>query len=242
MKISPKILKGIGLSAFEGAVYLAALEIGQGTIQDLSRKSGIKRTTIYTFIENLKELGLIYATKKHKRILYSASHPEQLIELEKNRISEIEQAMPELLAIHNIQRNKPKVTFYEGESGIKEVYQDTLKTKKNILAWSDFDYMEKVMGKKFMEEYPQERSKRDMGFKTITRHTPVTQELEKKNMGALRDMKFVKSGEFKTEINIYGDKVAFMSFRNSEPFAVLIEDEGIAETLRVAWSELWGKL
>ncbi len=47
---------------------------------------------------------------------------------------------------------------------------------------------------------------------------------------------------FKTEINIYGNKVAFISFRSREPFAVLIEDEGITETLRTAWKEIWGKL
>ncbi len=242
MKISPKILKGLNLSEAEGSVYIATLELGQGTIQDLSRKSGIKRTTIYTFIEHLKELGLIYSTKKNKRILYSASHPEKLIELEKNRISEIEQVMPELLALHNSPKNKPKVTFYEGESGIKEVYQDTIKERKNIIAWSDFDYMEKVVGKKFMGEYPKERVQKDIGFQTTTRDSNIARELEKNNNGALRDMKFIKSGEFKTEINIYGNKVAFISFRSREPFAVLIEDEGITETLRTAWKEIWGKL
>lgn len=242
MKLSSKILKSLNLSYSEGSVYLATLELGQATLQDISRKSGVKRSTIYTFIEKLKDTGLINQTKKNKRILYSASHPEQLIELEKNRISEIEQLMPELLAIHNKSQSKPKVTFYEGQNGIKEVYQNTIKDKKPIVAWSDFDYMEKVMGKKFMEEYPKERTKKDIGLKTITRDTQTTRELAKKNIGSLRDMKFVKSGEFKTEINIYGNKTAFMSFRSEQPFAVLIEDEGIAETLRLAWKELWGKL
>lgn len=242
MKLSPKIIKGLNLSESEAAVYTSALELGQASMQDLATKSGVKRSTIYTFIEKLRELGLIYQTKKNKRLLYSAVSPEQLIELEKNRIAEIEQAMPELLAIQNKSRNKPKVTFYEGENGIRSVYQDTLKEKKNIMAWSDFDYMEKSMGKKFMEEYPKDRAKRNIGFKTITRDTQIARELEKKNFGALRDIKFIKSGEFKTEINIYGDKVAFMSFRASEPFAVLVEDAGIAETLRLAWRELWEKI
>ena len=41
---------------------------------------------------------------------------------------------------------------------------------------------------------------------------------------------------------IYGDKVAIMSFRSAPPFGILIEDSGIAETLRVGWQELWKRL
>ena len=242
MKFSPNLLKSLNLTDAEAAVYLATLELGQATIQDLARKSNVKRSTIYTFIEKLKDAGLLYQTKKNKRVLYSASHPEQLIEIEKGRLAELESALPELLAMHNSSRTKPKVTFYEGENGIKEVYADTIKERENIVAWSDFDHMEKIMGKKFLDEYPKERAKKNIGFQTIARNTPVTRDIEKKNIGALRDMKFLQSGEFKTEVNIYGNKVAFMSFRSAEPFAVLIEDEGIAETLRLAWRELWVKL
>ncbi len=242
MKISPKILDALNLSPSEGLVYLATMEIGQGTIQDLARKSLVKRSTIYTFIEKLKDSGFIYQTKKGKRILYSASDPRQLIELEKNKITEIEQILPELLAIHNNSRVKPKVTFYDGEHGIKEVYEDTLRDRENIIAWSDFDYMEKVLGKRFVEEYPKRRSERNISFKTITRRTSTTKQIQGKNIAALRDMKFIESDEFKTEINIYGNKVAFMSFRTTRPFAVLIEDDGISATLRLAWQELWTKI
>ena len=52
----------------------------------------------------------------------------------------------------------------------------------------------------------------------------------------------VDSGDWKTEINIYGDKVALMSYRTKIPFCVLIEDHNIAETLRSAWKELWERL
>lgn len=55
-------------------------------------------------------------------------------------------------------------------------------------------------------------------------------------------MKYINSGDLKTEVNIYGNKVALMSFRSFPPFAVLIEDEGIADTLRTAWKNLWLKL
>ena len=58
----------------------------------------------------------------------------------------------------------------------------------------------------------------------------------------MRDSRFISSEEFGTEINIFGKKVAFFSLRKDFPFGVVIEDEGIAKTLMVAWTELWNRL
>ena len=61
-------------------------------------------------------------------------------------------------------------------------------------------------------------------------------------MTLLRDTKLIQSKDFKTEINIYGNKVAMMSYGESSPFCVLIEDANIAQTLRITWEELWNRL
>ena len=242
VNISKNLLKNLNLTELQAKVYLAALELGQAPMQELTRKSGVKRTSIYNFIDELKERGLIIETKKRKRNVYSAAHPSTLVEMEKMRVKELELILPELSAIANNSRNKPKVTFYEGREGIYEVYLDTLKDRLPIIAWSDFEHMKPVMGKEFMVEYPQERARRSITFQCITKDTPITQEVAKRNYGELREMKFIETEHFETEINIYGNKVAQISFRSNPPFAVLIEDNGIAQTLRVAWSELWKRL
>ena len=64
----------------------------------------------------------------------------------------------------------------------------------------------------------------------------------KKNIRLLRESKLIKANPWKTEINIYGDKVAMMRFREDHAMCVLIEDHDIAETLRDAWQELWNNL
>lgn len=235
-------LKRLGLSDQEGRVYLAALELGEATMQDLARKSGVKRTSIYNFIDKLKEQGFIAVIKWKKRIRYSATHPKQLIEFEKQRLAELEGTLPELTAIYNKSPQKPKVTFYEGAEGIKEVYADTLWEQRPIIAWSDFDHMEAALGKDFYQSYPAERAKRRIPFSTITRDSKIARDVAQKNEAHLRKVKFISAEELKTEINVYGDKVAIMSFRNNPPFAVLIENKDIAETMRIAWQELWSRL
>ncbi len=242
VNIPKNLLKNLNLTELQAKVYLAALELGQALMQELTRKSGVKRTSIYNFIGELKERGLIIETRKNKRSMYSAAHPSILIEMEKTRVKELELILPELSAIANNVRNKPKVTFYEGREGIYEVYLDTLKERQPIIAWSDFEHMKPVMGKDFMVEYPKERARRSITFRCITKDTPITQEVARRNYGELREMKLIDTEHLETEINVYGNKVAQISFRSNPPFAVLIEDKGIAQTLRVAWNELWNRL
>src|SRR3989338_5535398 len=111
--------------------------------------------------------------------LYSAVHPEHLVELEKMRLGELERLLPELSAIANQSRKKPRVTFYEGMEGIKEVYADTLKERKPIVAWSDFEHMKAAMDENYFSEYPKERARRNITFKTIARDTATARELQK---------------------------------------------------------------
>ena len=211
-------------------------------MQDISRKSGVKRTTIYTFIDKLRERGLIVETTKRKRRLYSAVDPEQLLEVEKTRLGELERLLPELKAVQNKSRHKPRVTFYETVQGIEEVYADMLVEKKEILAFEDLEHMKIALPKSFFEGFPAERSRRGIPFKSILRDSATAREITKHNRGLLRESKFLNTGDWKTEINIYGDKFALMSFRAKPPFCVLIEDHDIAETIRTAWQELWNRL
>ena len=237
IKASKNLLNSLGLRDAEFEVYTAALSLGEGTMQDLARRSGVKRTSIYTFIDDLKSRGFITETKKKKRKVYSAVAPSQLLEMEKTRLTELEKFLPELLAIHNKSKKKPRVTFYEGVEGIEEVYGDMLKEHKEIIAYEDLEHMKMILPKTFYDYFPPERARRGIPFKSITRDTATAREFNKSNPQLLRETKYINSKDLKTEINIYGDKVAMMSFGESSPFCVLIEDANIAQTLRITWEE-----
>lgn len=242
IKYSEKLFQNLGLDEAQTKVYLAALELGQGTMQDLARKSGVKRTSIYNFIENLIQKRLIATSKKRGRTLYSAIHPQQLVEIEKSRLEELNRTLPELLAIYNKPTTKPRVTFYEGIDGIKEVLFDMLKEKQPVSAFSDFKQMAESFGDYYFDVFPPERARRKIISRNIVPDTPKARELAEKDARYLRETKFLKVPDLKTEINIYGNKVALNSYSSTPPFAVIIEDQNIAETLRTVWQQLWERL
>lgn len=235
------LIQLLGLSKIQAKVYLAALELGEANMLELSRKSKVKRTTIYNFIDELKSRNIIIETKRRKTKVYSAISPRHLYELQNIRMMQVQNALPELMAIYNKSSNKPRVSFYEGIDGIKEIYADTLIEGENIIGWSDYDHMKLGLGDSYFKYYPEERTKRGMSYTAIARDCKTTRETIKIDKNVNRQTKLMGETELRTEINIYGDKVALMSFHDN-PVGVLIDDKNISQTLRVIWKEMWGRL
>lgn len=87
---------------------------------------------------------------------------------------------------------------------------------------------------------PFQKSKsRDILIKSVSRDTPLARKFSERNTGLLRETRFAKMPGFKTDINIYADKVALIDLSNKDPFAVIIESKHIADTLRIIWGEVW---
>lgn len=242
MKLSTDNLALLGMSLPKARVYVAALELGSATMQALSRKSGVNRSTIYTFIEELKNDGTLYETRKKRRKMYTAVDPDTIVARERARVHHLQKLLPELEAIHNEGSYKPKVTYYEGMDGIEEVYKDMLKEKEPIVAYEDVEHLRKGLPHRIFEWFPQERARCDVSIQAISRDSKIAREFSKQNMRFLRTNKYISVQDLKTDINVYGNKVALMDVRGKKPFCVLIENKNLADTMRILWKELWERV
>ncbi len=242
--ITPSLLKSLQLNDDQAAVYLATLELGEASILEISRKSGVKRSSIYNFIDELKSRGLIIETTKKKRNVFSASSPRSFIEIEQTRLKDLQRLLPELEAVENTSRTKPRVTFYNGVDGIKHVYAESMSERDTTInGFADFEAGIKVLGENFyMDYYLPERVKRGILYRGILRDDEMAKKYQQRNNKDLRDSKIMPGKGISTEIDIFNNKVALMSFRAKVPFAVLIEDQDIAESLRTVWQQLWDRL
>lgn len=123
-----KELINFGFSDKEAAVYLAALQLGLSSIQDIAEKSGVNRGTTYLIVDELIKRGLISSFIKDGRRRLAAESPDRLLSLlrlQKNELEEKEReltaVLPKLLAIHNIEGNKPQIRYLEGFEGVASV-------------------------------------------------------------------------------------------------------------------------
>src|SRR3989338_4796673 len=124
-------LKGAGLTHKQAVVYRTLLELGETSMKLLTRKAGLKRPTAYLIVEELSVLGLLSVTQKGKRKVYSAVHPKRLVEMVRFREHQIESSLPELVALYNTPKAKPKIQVFEGAAGLRVLYREVYQSLNN---------------------------------------------------------------------------------------------------------------
>lgn len=238
-----KVLEQLDLEGKKADVYLAALELGGSTVIEIAKKACIKRTTCYDILLDLIKKGLISETVQKKKKLYIGEDPEKIQKDLQKKEGLFFEILPQLKSIHNVGGKKPKIRFYEGKEGLKEVYDDTLKYSGMLMGFAS-EHVVSVLGKEWAEKYLKKRVKRGINARIIM---PQTEIIEKdyflRDQEQLRSSKLVdpKKYPFSIEINIYGfSKIALMSSR--EETAVIIESSEIYNTVKLIFELLWDNL
>ena len=236
----------LGLSQEEAKVYLAILELGGSYASNIARKAGIHRATCYHILNNLKTKGFINSYTKDKAQWFNADNPSRIIEMERLRLQHAQDLVPQLLSIANAITFKPKIRFYEGVEGVKNVFEDILKTKdKEVLGYTNIGALG-VLLTDYFKEYCRKKIQRKLKTRYIS---PATKEgvdiVEKyypKNYNKdLVEILLVNKKEFyfENEISIYENKVAIFSLNPDEVIGILIESATFAKSMRSIFDLAW---
>lgn len=245
-------LKKIGLSDKEAKTYLQLIYLGPQTASVISRNTGINRTTTYDILESLQLKGLVQQIKKKGSTKFSALHPAELIrflerekteavrKIEKQQ-NDIESILPELISLDNSDTTKAKVTFYEGEKGMREAYEDTLSANGEILAYANVKEMHKGLPHFFPEYYKRRAEEKNIHIKAIMPDNEESLERASKDKKENRESRIIpkEDYEFSPEMNIYNDKVLITSWQ--EKLAIIIESKEIADFHRKIYKLCWDK-
>lgn len=236
-------LQKLGLNEKEAKVYLATLELGETNINRIATKAKISRTTTYDIIDSLKNKGLISSTIKDKKRYYSATDPHffiDKIDQEKNTLKTI---LPELLSVSNLIDRKPKIKFYEGVEGMKEIYLDTLKyPDTQLYAWVT-DKVFGVFEDEFINFYLKKRIDSKILARVIAPNRKILKEYQSLDKINLRQTKIDDDLDFYIgiEIDLYGGKkIGIMAFE--EKIGLLIESEKIFNALKSIFDMSWKNL
>ncbi len=240
-----KILVDAGLEAKEASVYAAVLELGEATIAKIAKVSAVRRSTVYEMLESLKRKGLISQTSHRKRPIFLAENPKKLVEELEGRKKQLERSMPELLSIMNLLDKKPKIRYFEGLSGVREVFEDTLEyPQEEILTWFPYPYIN--LGEDyFWQRYLPERVRLKIWARAIVPDTVANRrfahDLRSRAITLTRFVTDKAFSRFDLEIKIYGKtKVGIISYQ--EDLGIIIESEKIYDGLKAIFETLWNSL
>lgn len=245
-----KVLHSLGLTAEEVEIYLAGLELGESSVQNLAKKACVKRPTAYNILTELINKGLFYQTFKGKKRFFNAEDPDKLKLSLKQKEVELVKILPEIKSIYNSPATKPKIKFYEGVAGAIAVYEETLNLTaegSEILSYAGIKNVFEIFPKGYAEEYFKKRVAKNITAEVIAIDSEESREWQKNAEKEMRKIILVPENQqlFSGDTEIYGDKVALISYKENF-MAVVIESKEIANMQRfifnLAWQGLEGKV
>jgi sugar-specific transcriptional regulator TrmB len=210
----------------------------------LAQKSGIKRSTVYEMLKNLEPIGLITESIKGKRKIYIAAEPEKLKRSIKEKEHLLNQILPELRSLDNTGTAKPKITYYEGRDGLRQIYNLALETTTKKVDWvSPIRSIMETVGEKFLEEHIEKRAKEKYWVRSIQiteQQVDTYKYLDPTTFDkTYRKVRFSPPGmDIPNTFGIWDNKVAIISTRK-EGFGLIIESEDLVRTMRVFYELLW---
>lgn len=248
-------LQKLGLSEHEAKVYLACLSLGPSSANQISESTTIKRPTVYLALENLQKQGLILESFVGKKRLFEAEKPEKLEKLTKRMRRQVidaeillESILPGLIKFPKQYSDKPKVSFYSGVEGLKNV---ALEVSACPTSWYFFGSgtktLEKLAKSKRMDILHDSwalRSRADRPkIYLITDPGVFTLGGEwQKTKTPWREMKILpETISAGSGFIIYEDKLAILNLEN-KPFAAVIKSKEVVAVVKVMFQLIWKSL
>jgi len=235
-----KSLAAMGVGEKSAKVYLAGLALGTTSVQELARKSGLKRPTVYLHLDDLVKQGLYEHVSINKKKYYRAVEPQVLEDRLKKSLAHLQHEMPQLLAMRANTMGRPQVQVFEGEEGIKQVYEEIKKTH-SALCWSNVGPVATPFHDMYME-MSEEMNRRGTNVREIVADNKESRRYSRlvaKVTGPSYSARTATVEGLQNDTIIYDDVVAIFRLQGLNMFVVRIEDPSIADTMRAMFDMAW---
>lgn len=238
-----------GMTQKEAEVYLALMQGGEQTADQLAKSSKLNRSTAYVQIKILTDYGLVSTFKRGKKTFFAAESPNNLVRiLEKKheaivvQKAEISQLVPELLKLYGNAVDRPAVRVFEGKEGLITMRNDILDTNSKIISVVfSFDGMSRIFTDEELMAYSRKRAgKKIISRALYTKTGPDIPTVPPQQILRVQE----KDNPFGSDIYIYGDTISFASTKD-QIVGVTIKNSDIANTMlalfEIAWKQAGGK-
>ncbi len=240
MENEKKLLVDYGLRETEAEIYIVCLRFGSSTVYKIAEKVRLPKSTVYDTLKSLHEKGLVTFIIKSGVKYFEAVDPDKLINILEEKKAKISEAIPKLKEIQDKVVEKPEVNIYYGKEGLKTILQDVLKTKKDFHIIGNFGEFEEYFDF-YSSLFVKQRVKEGIVCKLIEEKSKNNLELKKKDKKEKRITKFLDGiQDLKSEVYIYGDKIALLTLMEEEPVGVVIKNKEMAKLMKFIFEKVWG--
>ncbi len=215
------------------------MKLGEATIYQIADHTKISRPNIYDIIKKLQEKGLTSSITKQKKKYYKAINPEKLIEILKEKESNLLEILPKLKEIYETSEIKPIIEVYQGVEGLKSLMNDMLKTKKEIWIFNGADkkYLLENIPKFYYERFLREKKK--LKIKTNILYSAGAEPVK----GPGYKLKKLPEEFFAGKVSywVYGDRI-YIGIWTKELVIIRIISDDVAKVFRNGIKLIWNSL
>lgn len=243
-----------GLSNEQSIVYEALLKLGEVPASQIAKalptNTSLSRPLVYKVLEELISLDL--ATKIDKKgsvAKFAPKHPAAITDVINKRKEQIElikkqfqSTAGKLSSLFNLSVGRPGVQFYEGKDGVWEVLMDSLTATEEILTYADLEAIKQYVPA-LNAEYSAMRE--DLGIKKrgLVIDSPEARVFLTSYDGKVTNTKLITASEqfspFQTVVQIYDNKVSYITLTEEYLMGIIITDQHIADTHKYLFESLW---
>ena len=234
-------LQKVGLSEKESAVYLTLLKTGKTTAYGLALKAGLKISTTYVILEELRQKDLVLKIPDSKKQLFLANNPELFFEKLSGNVTSLQKSLPQLYNLSK-RNNESIVITYEGYTGIKDSLNykiDAMKNKDFLGFYSDLQNPDmKLLD--LMISWSDQCVKNKIGAKVIAPDSPSSRTWIKETKNKYsKGLKLVNKKLWSSAVSmeVGDDFIRIIDTKDLQ--ATIVDNRKVAEAFKEIFEMVW---
>ncbi len=242
------LLQTAGLSERESRVYLSALALGSATAQEIANGAQIVRSTAYNVIEGLTDMGLLTSVERDGHPVYTAEPPDAILEMLKHRVEElgrrmsvVEEALPELMALEKRQEQRPRMFMFEGKEGIQRLARRYEEATGEFFEIVPYEALTKMLDEEEFSEHKERLTHNRIRGRVliVADHPPVDYMRLLHNRHGW-DVRYLPPSQapLSGHVSVKGHEIYGVAYEGL-PVGVVIENPALAGALRMVFNLAW---
>ncbi len=230
-----------GLTERQSQVYMTCLEFGTASIQKISKRLHIARSSCEATLNQLIERGFVSSHKVKNVRKYSPVDPRTIIKIAEQKVKSLSEQVPNLTNLFLKNNIIQSVRMYEGKNGINSILEEILAEAHTLYGFGSADDLFNAIGETF-PQFRKRRIQKKIPVKIILKNTEQARQRQKAGPAELREVRLIDNvGDFSSLMFMWNSKIASFSLRD-EIVAVVIESPEIASGQYAMFNSIWNSL
>ncbi|GEM_PF-2713410 len=241
-----KLLLELGLSEREVEAYLALVRAGSSPASLIARELKIPRQTVHSILEKLAQEGIVEKSDRFGVRHFFADPNDLILVLDRRKArlerqkQELQKELPQLLGLQNEKKALPRVRYFEGEEGLKQLFdhiiQFYVKGGEKMFRGYGINKLDAHLGG-YLRDLIERRGK--LG---VTTHLFIAKgdddfHITDAESALGRTVKRLDMPEQEAAMYLVGDRVYHFSYRDN--VGVVVENKSIASILKATFDAQW---